>query len=269
MSRWAFEQAAGRAARLLGAARTKDLAGLLARGRSLEHALLDLPQPHLDEALRAVYAAAEDQAVPLREAAAYLRGYVAGWSDERSTEDVRTVWSGPATPGVPVRSTAQVLVELVNGADRELLAMTYAARPYRPLTDALTAAVARGVDVHVVVETRQGAAGLLGGPEPAAAFTGVPGLRLWHWAPEARGGTGARQHAKLAVADRRTLLVGSANLTESGVRRNIEAGVLVTGGPAPERAAEHIRELQRRKKLVRLDSSAGVQGRTGRRGHGG
>ncbi|MEV4864099.1 hypothetical protein [Streptomyces ossamyceticus] len=48
------------------------------------------------------------------------------------------------------------------------------------------------------------------------------------------------------VADRHILLVGSANPTESGVRRNLEAGVLVTGGTAPHRAAEHIRELQRR-----------------------
>jgi phosphatidylserine/phosphatidylglycerophosphate/cardiolipin synthase-like enzyme len=123
--------------------------------------------------------------------------------------------------------------------------MTYAARRYPPLIAALREAVERGVDVNIVVETREGAAGLLGGPEPAIAFTSVPGLRLWHWSPGSRGHERARQHAKLAVADRYILLVGSANLTESGVRRNLEAGVLVTGGTAPQRAAEHIRELQR------------------------
>ncbi|MGY3204666.1 hypothetical protein ACVW19_005181 [Streptomyces sp. TE5632] len=35
-------------------------------------------------------------------------------------------------------------------------------------------------------------------------------------------------------------------LTESRVRRNPEAGVFVIGGAAPQRTAEHIRELQRR-----------------------
>ncbi|MFF9764653.1 DrmB family protein [Streptomyces caelestis] len=35
------------------------------------------------------------------------------------------------------------------------------------------------------------------------------------------------------------------NLTESATHRNIEAGVLVSGGEAPRRAAEHIVELQR------------------------
>ncbi|MFD4030960.1 hypothetical protein ACFWVP_10590 [Streptomyces sp. NPDC058637] len=48
------------------------------------------------------------------------------------------------------------------------------------------------------------------------------------------------------VADRRVLFLGSANLTESAARRAIEAGVLVRGGDAPRRAAEHVEELQRR-----------------------
>lgn len=59
-------------------------------------------------------------------------------------------------------------------------------------------------------------------------------------------------HAKLVVADRRVLLVSSANLTQSGVDRNIEAGLLVRGGTAPQRAAEHIAELQARGVLARL-----------------
>jgi phosphatidylserine/phosphatidylglycerophosphate/cardiolipin synthase-like enzyme len=56
----------------------------------------------------------------------------------------------------------------------------------------------------------------------------------------------ARQHAKPAVADAEVLFVGSANLTEAAARRNIESGVLVHGGAVPRRAAEHVRELQRR-----------------------
>ncbi|MDJ0380220.1 hypothetical protein [Streptomyces sp. G-G2] len=47
------------------------------------------------------------------------------------------------------------------------------------------------------------------------------------------------------VADRRTLLTTSANFTQAGVDRNIEAGILIGGGPAPLRAVEHVRELQR------------------------
>ncbi|MFF3497297.1 DISARM system phospholipase D-like protein DrmC [Streptomyces sp. NPDC002795] len=252
MSRAEFEAAAEAVVAALGASRTKDLVGVLARGRSVEHALLAVQDPGASEAIRALYEALRRHGIAHTEAAAYLRGFIAGQHRQRDEIEVSTVWSGPGTPQVPVRATARVLAEVVGRAERELLAMTYAARPYEPLSSALRAAVARGVDVHVVVETKAGAGGLLSGPEPADAFRDIAGVRLWHWAPEAREAPGARkhqrgrQHAKLAVADRRVLFLGSANLTEPGVRRNLEAGVLVTGGSAPQRAAEHIRELQRR-----------------------
>jgi Phosphatidylserine/phosphatidylglycerophosphate/cardiolipin synthases and related enzymes len=146
---------------------------------------------------------------------------------------VESVWSGPATHQVPVRATAQVLVELADEATSELLLMTYSAKPYPPILLALTAAVTRGVAVSVVVETLSGAGGALAGAEPAAAFTSVSGVQLWHWPAGQRPEAGAKMHAKLAVADRRTLLVSSANLTQSGVGKNIEAGLLIRGGTAP------------------------------------
>ncbi|MGW3389375.1 DISARM system phospholipase D-like protein DrmC [Streptomyces cinereoruber] len=245
MSRPAFEGAAEAAIAVLGLSRSKDLAGLLAQRRTRERILTELGTPGAGEALAALHDAMESESVSAFEAAAYVRGYVAARRQARDTVRVRTVWSGPSTPAVPVRATAQVLVEVINEAQHELLAMTYAARPYPALTKALTEAADRGVRTHVVVETLAGAGGLLSGREPAEAFAAVPGLLLWVWArgPAERGRS--RQHAKLAVADRRTLLLGSANLTESAARRNIEAGVLVTGGEAPRRTAEHIVELQR------------------------
>ena len=51
------------------------------------------------------------------------------------------------------------------------------------------------------------------GDEPYQAFTGVPGLELWHWPASKRTEPSAKMHAKLAVADRRVLLVASADLT--------------------------------------------------------
>lgn len=62
---------------------------------------------------------------------------------------------------------------------------------------------------------------------------------------EARGAEG-QTHAKLAVAHRRVPLVSSASLALSGVAANIEAGLLIRGGTAPQRAAEHIAELRAR-----------------------
>ncbi|MGW1159676.1 DISARM system phospholipase D-like protein DrmC [Streptomyces sp. NPDC002519] len=245
MSRRAFEAAAEAAVAALGLPRSKDLASLLARRAGKERALTELTAPGAEAAVTALYDAMERDAVPLTEAAAYVRGYAAAMLNARDRVRVRTVWTGPSTPAVPVRATAQVLVDVIDDARDELLAMTYAARPYPALTRALTSAAERGVTLHVVVETLTGARGLLQGREPAEAFASVPGLTLWHWARGSADHPHSRQHAKLAVADRRTLFLGSANLTESAAHRNIEAGVLVTGGEAPKRAAEHIVELQR------------------------
>jgi phosphatidylserine/phosphatidylglycerophosphate/cardiolipin synthase-like enzyme len=122
--------------------------------------------------------------------------------------------------------------------------MTYSARPYPPLAKALTAAVVRGVAVAAIVETLGGAGGALSGDEPAATFLAVHGVQVWHWPSDRRPEQSSKMHAKLAVADETVLLISSANLTQSGIGKNIEAGLLVRGGPAPSRAAEHIRGLQ-------------------------
>ncbi|WP_328440604.1 DISARM system phospholipase D-like protein DrmC [Streptomyces sp. NBC_00444] len=253
MSRHAFEAAAAAAVAALGPERAKDLAGCFARGRSRAYTQQALRVPGAEQAVTAVWDRAAEAGVTGDEAAAYLRGFVAGWTRRRDEIDVNTVWSGPRTQNVPVRAMAQALVEVVREAREECIAMTYSSRAYSRLTQALADAVARGVRVDVVVETLAGAAGLLGGPEPADAFRAVPGVRLWHWPVERRAEPGARQHAKLAIADRRVLLLGSANLTASAVRRNMEAAVRIRGGTAPQRAAEHIRELQRQGVLAPLE----------------
>ena len=175
-----------------------------------------------------------------------------GISESGVPEEAELVWSGPASLSVPVRATAAVIAQVVREAERELILTTYSARPYQPLTDALRDAVFRGVEVSVVVETLQGAGSALAGAEPYQAFTGIGGISLYHWPSSRRADPGAKMHAKLAVADRRVLFVTSANLTASGVTSNIEAGVLIRGGTAPVRAAEHIAALRAAGELIRL-----------------
>jgi phosphatidylserine/phosphatidylglycerophosphate/cardiolipin synthase-like enzyme len=185
-------------------------------------------------------------------AAAYLRALAEGYELGRAHQHVGVVWSGPTSSAVPVRATAQVLSELVAEADSELILMTYSAQPYLPLTAALTAAVARGVRVSAIVETLSGAGGALSGDEPASAFLAISGVQVWHWPRGRRPERSSKMHAKLAVADDKVLLVSSANLTQSGIGKNIEAGLVIRGGTVPIRAAEHIRELQSSGVLQRL-----------------
>jgi phosphatidylserine/phosphatidylglycerophosphate/cardiolipin synthase-like enzyme len=248
----AFEAAAEAAAHRLGAEHLRALADRLGGGWPEEAVRHAVPVPEFAEAAGAVLAAQRADGVPDVEAAAYLRGLAAGYAQRSAAVRIESVWSGPSSHPVPVRSTAQVLVELVGEAVHELLLMTYSAKPYPPLLAALSTAVDRGVGVTVVVETLAGAGSALGGAEPAAAFGTVPKIQLWHWPVEQRTEQTAKMHAKIAVADQRMLLVSSANLTQSGVAKNIEAGLLVRGGTAPRRAAEHVAELKARGVLTRL-----------------
>jgi phosphatidylserine/phosphatidylglycerophosphate/cardiolipin synthase-like enzyme len=240
----AFAEAAQTAVQELPRVYVDTLAGQLACGASADTVLDAVALPGYRQAAAAVLAAIEATGTDRSAAAAHLRALGEGYALGRSTQSVEVVWSGPSSSAVPVRSTAQVLTHVVGEARHELFLMTYSAWRYQPLAQAITTAVAHGVTVIAVVETLAGAGGALAGEEPAAAFLAIPGVQVWHWPTARRPEHGSKMHAKLAVADSRVLLVTSANLTQSGIGKNIEAGLLIRGGPAPIRATEHIRELQ-------------------------
>ena len=237
-----FDAAVGEAAVRLGPSRLRRLADLLDRAEPAEVVVQSFPGDETD--VETIVRAAADEPG----AALYLRGAATGLS--HPPIEVESVWSGPAVNGVPVRAMAQVLTRLIEGTTAELVLMTYSARPYPPVREALAGAVVRRAQVTIVVETLQGAGSALQGEEPAAAFHGI-GAELWRWSAASRE-KGAKMHAKLAVGDRRELLVSSANLTQSGVVKNIEAGLLVRGGSAPRRAAEHVAALRAAGVLERL-----------------
>jgi phosphatidylserine/phosphatidylglycerophosphate/cardiolipin synthase-like enzyme len=240
----ALEKAGADLLRTRGPAALRTVAGYAMEGRPREAILRAAPySTAVLDALTGV-----DRSVGLT----YLTGLAAGYTQRAAEVSVETVWSGPGSHHVPVRATAAVLGDVVRESLGELLLMTYSARQYQPLTVTLAAAVSRGVRVSVVVETLQGAGSALAGDEPYQAFTGVDGIELWHWPSAKRTEPGAKMHAKLAVADRRVLFVTSANLTQSGVGKNIEAGLLVRGGTAPLRVAEHVDALRAAGALSRL-----------------
>lgn len=235
----------------LGAGGIEDLAAALADGSPRTTVPAASATPGFGTAAHRVLNAQLDDGASDVELVAYLRGVAAGYRQRTDALQVQTVWTGPSSHRVPLRATAQVLVDLIVGAQWQLLLMTYSATPYPPLITGLGAAIERGVCIDVVVETLQGAGSALSGAEPASAFVEVAGAQLWQWAPATRP-TGAKMHAKVAVADRAALLVSSANLTSSGIDKNIEAGILIHGGTAPVRVVEHFTELTATGVLIRL-----------------
>lgn len=246
-----WRQLAVAALDVLGPARLRTVADDLAAGRSTHRIAAAHPVAGASDAISQLA-----RTVPMEqrdEAATYIRGLTDGWERRASAEQVESVWSGPQSHEVPVRATAQVLVGLIDEASRDLLLMTYSAKENPPVAAALCAARERGVRVTVVVETVLAANGAISS-EPALAFRWVPGVEMWHWPPNRRPDPNAKMHAKIAVADRRVLLTTSANLTQSGAGANLEAGLLVRGGSAPARAAEHVDHLIAAGTLARLHS---------------
>ena len=104
----------------------------------------------------------------------------------------------------------------------------------------------------MVLETAKDSGGRLK-QDAADAFSALAGAAsFWYWPAENRPDGGASMHAKAAIADSRTALVTSANLTGAALAQNMELGLLVTGGSVPRRLADHFRALMTSGVLKRL-----------------
>ncbi|HEU5130427.1 MAG TPA: DISARM system phospholipase D-like protein DrmC [Glycomyces sp.] len=229
---------AGELVDMIGHAALDDCAHDIAAGTLPAIIAERIGRPEATEAIARLAEAA--RAWGAERAEAYLRGLCDGAA--RRQPAVRPVWTGPRGRTAPVRHTAAALIALIDACEHELWLCTYAAKPYRPLLDALSRALARGAAVSIAVETLAGAGSAIAGSEPVHAFAGLRGARRYSW-PKALRPADAKLHAKLALADAETLLVTSANFTVSGLEHNLEAGLLITGGPAPAQTAAHLREM--------------------------
>ncbi len=158
---------------------------------------------------------------------------------EAAKQALSIVWTGPSTDAVPVRRTDQALLELIRGARRRLIIVSFAVYKVPELAEALAAAAARGVSLAVILESPTESGGKVAFDMTAAlGVEGAVGMTFYSWPAERRpvtsSGKSASLHAKCAVADGQRLLVSSANLTEFALSHNVEIGLLVRGGGIPD-----------------------------------
>lgn len=170
---------------------------------------------------------------------------------EHAAQASRVVVSGPMSDAVPVRLTSQVALRVVHEASDSLLVVSFAAHGVAEIVTEVAAAAVRGVRVDLVLETSVDDGGTLSGPGAATAFQALKGkssVRFWHW-PEAHrtvaGHSRAALHAKLIAADQRVALLGSANLTDKALDRNLEIGVVLREPAAVRSLVRHFRALMR------------------------
>lgn len=156
---------------------------------------------------------------------------------------VELVWTGPTTPFAATRRTEQVLLDLVGHAQCDLFLVSFVAYDVSSVVDALNAASSRGIDIRILLETSTSHGGSLSIDPIATMRHCVPSAALYVWtdrpAPFAEG----RVHAKVAVADGNSAFLTSANLTGHALEKNMEAGVVISGGHVPAGLRAHLHAL--------------------------
>lgn len=169
---------------------------------------------------------------------------------------IEIVWTGPRTEFVPVRRTEQVLLELIRSAKKSVFLVSFVAHGVPTLEEALRDAMARNVAVSILVERGKEHGGMLSFDPVVPLRESLPGVRIYTWPPENRelddAGRHGSVHAKCAVADGKIAFVTSANLTDAALEKNMELGLLVTGGRIPQSIQRHLEALIVTKQIAQV-----------------
>lgn len=166
---------------------------------------------------------------------------------------VELVWTGPVTGMVPIRHTAQVLTGLIDEARQRLFLVSFVAYHVGSVVDALKRAIARGVQVQVLLEQSQEHGGHLTVDSIAMLQHHLTGAHIYEWDKTTAGAAPtASVHAKCAVADGAVAFVTSANLSEAAMERNMELGILLRGGQVPDQLDRHLSALATTKQIRAL-----------------
>lgn len=162
-----------------------------------------------------------------------LRGAVT--AGRQLPTQIDLVWTGPEVPGSISRLTSEVIANLIDQARSEVLLISYAMHTEPILAAAIARAVAREVFVQVLCERTADNPGYRGGTVPFPKLQ----IRRLCWPADQRP-PGASMHAKVLVIDRKTALIGSANITGTAMLRNIECGIITNEARIAAEIAESV-----------------------------
>lgn len=159
---------------------------------------------------------------------------------QQSTE---LVWTGPTTPFVSARRTEQALLQVINSAEHSLFITSFVAYDVSTIVKALNKAHDRGVRISMLLELSQEHGGSITFDAIAKMKNLAPTVSLYAWRDKTSEFFDGRVHAKVAVADAMMCFITSANLTGYAMEKNMEAGVLISGGRIPKLLDEHLHSL--------------------------
>lgn len=156
---------------------------------------------------------------------------------------VELVWTGPTTRFVPTRRTEQVLLDLIASATTDFFLVSFVAYDVHSVVSALNDAASRGVRVRILLEASTSHGGTLNYDPAATMRACVPSSELLTWKERPEPFVDGKVHAKVAVVDGSRAFITSANLTGHALEKNMEAGVLINGGPVPKALNDHLQAL--------------------------
>ena len=156
---------------------------------------------------------------------------------------VELVWTGPTTRFVPTRRTEQVLLDLIASATKDFFLVSFVAYDVPSVVTALNDASSRGVRLRILLEASTSHGGTLNYDPAATMRLRVPSAELFSWKEKPEPFVDGKVHAKVAVVDGARAFITSANLTCHALEKNMEAGVLINGGPVPKTLSAHLQAL--------------------------
>jgi phosphatidylserine/phosphatidylglycerophosphate/cardiolipin synthase-like enzyme len=162
------------------------------------------------------------------------------------TEQIRIVWTGPATVPMPNhRPTAAVMHELIASAKTHLTLATYSAGNVDDLIHSINQRRRDGVEIRLLLETVRSDGTGPNCPEVFKDLVGLPSVKALEWPRSARKTHDwTSMHVKVLIRDDDAVLVTSANFSRAAMRDNMELGVEIRGGTMAARLRQHFDELE-------------------------
>jgi phosphatidylserine/phosphatidylglycerophosphate/cardiolipin synthase-like enzyme len=161
-----------------------------------------------------------------------LRGAGAQDAAKRGGDELGLVWTGPEVAATKPRESFGALIEVIDSSREQLTIASFAAYKVQPVVAALQRAIARGVQVRLILESAKASGGKVSfDPYVALGLSNCDRLAVYTW-PQHKPRTNAAGqyrslHMKCAVADASLVLISSANLTDHALNLNEELGTLV------------------------------------------
>jgi len=190
----------------------------------------------------------ENQSLTPQSLALALVSATHSYQTAKAQTAIEIVWTGPTTGALPLRRTEQVLIEMIREAKEELLIVSFAVYDIAEIVAEMEMAIARGVALTLVVETPESSQGKIPFGVDAVLSDQVKAkasILKWPHDKRERGENGkyGSLHAKCAVADRTSVLISSANLTQYALNLNMEMGLRVKDNELAERIVRHFELL--------------------------